>query len=66
MGRIVQKYEWVSILNTMKRYNRLDGYVNDVEDCLIFFDSDAIIDDCHSFHVTIQEVEDFVKNYDNK
>jgi tetrahydromethanopterin S-methyltransferase subunit F len=64
--RIIQKNEWVHILNTMKNFNRIDGYVNDVRGKLTFFDGNACIDDCYSLYVTRKDVEEYINNCENK
>lgn len=66
MVRKIDKSEWVNVLNVMKRYNREEGYVNDLQDKLTFFDGNACIEGCFSLHVTKEEVEGYIKNYENK
>ena len=63
--RIVQKNEWIHVFNTMKNFNRLDGYVNDVRGKLTYFDGYAIIDGVGSLFVTIEEVQSRIDNYKN-
>ena len=65
MARKLSKSEWVSVLNRMEFYNRSEGFVNDVDGVLTFFDGNACIDGVYSFFVTINDVKNFIKNYES-
>jgi hypothetical protein len=59
--RKIEKSEWIDILSIMNRYNRDSGYINDdLHGRLTFFDSDCVINDCHSMFVTKEEVISFL------
>jgi len=62
--RKIKKSEWIHVLQVMNQYNRLSGYVNDVEGKLSYFDGNACIDDCYSFAVNKDDVIAFINNYD--
>lgn len=62
--RKVEKLEWEHVLHVMNRYNRLAGFVNDVDGKLCFFDGNACIDGCYSFLVTKDDVIAFINNYE--
>ena len=63
MSRIIKKSEWVKVLNNMTRFNRTEGYVNDLEGTLMFFDSNVYIEDAYSFYVTKEQVQWYIDNY---
>ncbi len=63
MVRKLKQSEWVAIFKSMKFYGRNDGYVNDVDGVLTFFDDNACIDGVYSFYVTLSDVEGFIANY---
>ena len=61
--RVVKQSEWVDVLKTMKFYNRSDGYINDVDGVLKFFDSNNCIDGSLGFFVTLNDVLVHLNSY---
>lgn len=57
----VTKTDWQHILETMLFYNRKEGYVDFVDDKLMFFDSDPKLNDVGACHVTLGEVKEYCK-----
>lgn len=57
----VTKEMWRDILNTMKKYNRTDGYVDFLNGKLTFFDSNPEIDGVKALSVTREQVEEYSK-----
>lgn len=62
--RVVTQYEWIDILKTMKFYNRTDGYVNDLDGVLKFFDSNSCLDGSWGFFVTLNDVVAHISSYE--
>lgn len=60
----ITKEDWQSVLRTMEKYDRKDGYVDVINDDFIFFDSDPCIDGCHAMYVTRSDVEQYIEEYD--
>jgi hypothetical protein len=58
-----EKKDWERVLNTMLRYNRVDGHINIINNELTFFDSYVIINDVASMHVTRAQVEEYINNF---
>ena len=59
----ITKLDWKQILDVMLFYNRKEGYVDEVDGKLLFFDSDPKINGIGACHVTIEEVEENIKSY---
>lgn len=60
----ITKEDWQSVLRTMEKYNRKDGYVDVIDDDFIFFDSDPCINGVHALYVTRSDVEQYIEEYD--
>ena len=45
----------------MTRYGRTEGYVDDVDGKLVFFDGDPVRNGVHACHITIEQVRNIVK-----
>lgn len=56
----IREQEWRNILRTMLIHSRTEGYVDEVNGKLTFFDSDPRINDVGAFFVTIHDVEDII------
>lgn len=59
----ITKSDWRCIYDTMRRYKRKEGFVDEVDGSLLFFDSDPCIKGIHACHVTIEEVKEYM-DYD--
>ena len=58
------KQDWQGILRTMQKYNRTEGYVDYIDNEAIFFDEDPCIGGVHACHVTKEDVEKYIADYD--
>lgn len=56
----LRENEWRNILRDMVFYNRYDGYVDEVNGKLTFFDSDPMIDAISAFYVIIDDVKNII------
>lgn len=54
------KMEWNRVLRDMLFYKRREGYVDEVNGKLTFFDSDPCINGVHAFHVTLGDVRNII------
>ncbi len=54
------KQEWKNVLRDMVFYKRRDGYVDEVNGKLTFFDDDPCINGVHAFYVTIDTVRSII------
>ncbi len=65
-GRVIQKKELQSVLNTMVSYNRKKGYMDfeggDPDGKLIFFDSDPMYDGKKAVKVQMGELLEWILN----
>ena len=55
--------DWEQILDVMLFYHRTEGYVDEINGKLQFFDSDPKINGVGACHVTIEEVKDYIKSF---
>ena len=53
--------EWFVILNTMMFYQRKEGYVDEIDGKLMFFDSDPFRNCVHACHVTLDDVREIIE-----
>lgn len=65
MKKKVSQLEWEQILDVMLFYNRTEGYVDEVNGKIMFFDGDPCINGVHACRVTIDEVKEYIKGYRN-
>lgn len=59
----VSLLEWERILDIMLFYRRTEGYVDEVNGKLQFFDGDPCLNGVHACKVTIDEVREYIKSY---
>lgn len=64
MSGKITKEDWQSVLRTMDKYNRKEGWVDMIDDDLIFFDSDPCHNGIHALYVTRSDVEQYIEEYD--
>lgn len=53
------KQQWKRVLAIMIHHNRQEGYVDEVNGELLFFDSDPCINGIHACYVTIEDVKKY-------
>ena len=56
---------WEQILDVMLFYHRTEGYVDEVNGKLQFFDSDPKLNGVGACHVTIEEVREYIASYES-
>nr|UWG82497.1 MAG: hypothetical protein [Bacteriophage sp.]DAG98788.1 MAG TPA: Proteasome subunit alpha type-1 [Herelleviridae sp.] len=61
----VSLLEWEQILDVMLFYHRTEGYIDEVNGKVQFFDRDPCINGVHAYKVTIDEVKEYIRNYGN-
>lgn len=54
---------WEQVLDIMLFYHRKEGYVDEVDGKLQFFDNDPKINGVGACHVTIEEVKEYIKSF---
>ena len=54
------KREWNGVLRDMLFYKRKEGYVDELNGRLTFFDSDPCINGVHAFYVTLDDVKNII------
>ena len=64
-GIKITQLAWEQILDVMLFYHRSEGYVDEIDGKLQFFDADPRINGIGACHVTIEEVKDYIKSYNN-
>lgn len=59
----ITQLDWEQILDIMLFYKRSEGYIDEVDGKLLFFDSDPCINEVHACKVTIEEVKKYVNDF---
>ena len=59
----IARTDWQRIYDTMRRYGRREGFVDEIDGILTFFDSDPCMGGVHACHITIDEVVEY-SNYE--
>lgn len=66
MSNKVSKAHWNNVLKTMEFYRRGDGYIDfDKGGTLKFFDSPPAVDCINGMYITIEQVKEYILNYDS-
>ena len=58
----ITRSDWQRIFDTMHMYRRREGFVDDIDGTLTFFDSDPCRNGIHACHVTIDEVIEYMND----
>lgn len=58
------RWDWLHVLSVMIQYRRTEGYVDEVNGKLHYFDSDPMRYGVSACHVTIEEVKRYAEEKD--
>jgi len=65
MSNKISKAHWQNVLITMEFYKRGEGYIDvDKGGILKFFDSPPQVDCIDGMYVTMEQVKEYISNYD--
>lgn len=56
----ITKKDWERVRDTMRKYQRKEGYVDEVDGKLMFFDTDPFCNFVHACYVTYENVEKYI------